>query len=411
MPKRNVLRMLQKEYNTWLQLCKNKMRLSDPGRKREMFEEDLAKLWDIGASDAVQIIQKNKMLSAEKKIEDIAFYDDQRNARNSVISGKDVMLQKSLQKRRERKARLGISGQSSSDEIDSDVFKQSSSTVSTPSSAAEYEPSEKAGPSSQNFFVTLSVPRNLINSSEITEVLDRFKIFNNAATMLIASFVKACQGDVNGFCISRSCTYRARIANRLQISCEIFHQISETPQDCLALHWDGKLTKDHYGNKHEALSVIISGISDIKDGKLFGVQKLEKATGKAQAQASYELLEVCNLKENVKALVFDTTTSNTGWNQGAAKTLEKLLDHKLFYNACCHHVYELVTEAAYNCLFGDSSGPEDANFISFKSCWPKIDKSRNYRLLNVSSKFLQNRKKKIIYELQEIIKKEQKNHL
>ena len=193
MPKRNVLRRLQKEYNTWLQLCKNKMRLSDPGGKREMFEEDLSKLWDIGASDAVQIIQKNKMLSAEKKIEDIiAFYDDQRNARNSVISGKDVMLQKSLHKRQERKARLIISGQSSSDEIDSDVFKQSSSTVSTPSSAAEYEPSEKAGPSSQNSFVTLSVPRNLINSSEITEVLDRFKIADNAATMLIASFVKAC---------------------------------------------------------------------------------------------------------------------------------------------------------------------------------------------------------------------------
>ena len=75
--------------------------------------------------------------------------------------------------------------------------------------------------------------------------------------------------------------------------------------------------------------MIISGISDFKDGKLLGVQKLGKATGKAQTQASYELLEVWNLKKNVKALVFDTTASNTGWNQGAAKTLEKLLDHKL----------------------------------------------------------------------------------
>ena len=230
------------------------------------------------------------MLSAEKKIKDIAIYDDQRNARNSVISGKDVLLQKSLQKRQERKARLIISGQSSSDEIDSDVFKQSSSTVSTRSSTAEYEPSEKAGPSSQNSFVTQSVPRNLINSSEITEVLDRCKISDNAATMLIASFVKACQEDVNDFCLSRSSSYRARIANRLQISSEIFHQISETPQDCLALHWDGKLTKDRCGNKHEEALFVI--ISDFKDGKLLGVQKLEKATGKAQAQASYELLEV-----------------------------------------------------------------------------------------------------------------------
>ena len=153
--------------------------------------------------------------------------------------------------------------------------------------------------------------------------------------MLIASFVKACQGDVNDFCLSRSSTYRARIANRLQISSEIFDQISETPQDCLALHWDGKLTKDRYNNKHEAVSVIIS---DFKDSKLLGVQKLEKVIGKAQAQASYELLEVWNLKENVKALVFDTTASNTGWNQGTAKTLEKLLDHKFFCNACRHHV-------------------------------------------------------------------------
>ena len=48
----------------------------------------------------------------------------------------------------------------------------------------------------------------------------------------------------------------------------------------------------------------------------------------------------------MKALVFNTTASNTGWNQGAAKTLGKLLDHKFFYNACRHHVYALVIEAA-----------------------------------------------------------------
>ena len=42
MPKRNVLRRLQKEYNTWLQLCKNKMRLSDPGRKIKLVECGIA---------------------------------------------------------------------------------------------------------------------------------------------------------------------------------------------------------------------------------------------------------------------------------------------------------------------------------------------------------------------------------
>ena len=56
---------------------KNKTRSSDPGRKHEIFAEALSKLWDIGASDVIQTIQKNKMLSKERKAEDIFFYEDQ----------------------------------------------------------------------------------------------------------------------------------------------------------------------------------------------------------------------------------------------------------------------------------------------------------------------------------------------
>ena len=60
--------------------------------------------------------------------------------------------------------------------------------------------------------------------------------------MLVASFVKACQGDVDDFCLSRSTIYRACIVNRLQISHEIFQEIREAPSQDLALHWDCKLT-------------------------------------------------------------------------------------------------------------------------------------------------------------------------
>ena len=58
----------------------------------------------------------------------------------------------------------------------------------------------------------------------------------------------------------------------------------------------------------------------------------------------------------MKTLVFDTTASNTGWNNGAVKCLEKLLDQNLFYNAYRHHirVYELIIGAVYTCLFGNS---------------------------------------------------------
>ena len=58
----------------------------------------------------------------------------------------------------------------------------------------------------------------------------------------------------------------------------------------MALHWVGKLTKDRLGNKFEALSVVASGSPDYINGKLVGVQKLHKASGNAQAEASLKLL-------------------------------------------------------------------------------------------------------------------------
>ena len=172
--------------------------------------------------------------------------------------------------------------------------------------------------------------------------------------MFVASFIKACQSDVNDFC----------------------------------------------------LSVLVSGTATNKEGKLLRVQMLEKASGTVQADASYDLLEVWNLKQHVKALVFDTTASNTGCNNSATKCLEKLLDQKLFYNACRHHIYEFIIGAVYICLFGDSSAPDDANFKSFQAEWPKIDLIKDYHILEMSSEWFKEKSKLVICELQQIIEKE-----
>ena len=53
------------------------------------------------------------------------------------------------------------------------------------------------------------------------------------------------------------------------------------------------------------------------------------STGKSQANASYDLLEVWELTDNVVALVFDMTASNSGVNKGAAILLEQQLGKKL----------------------------------------------------------------------------------
>ena len=115
----------------------------------------------------------------------------------------------------------------------------------------------------------------------------------------------------------------------------------------IALHWDGKLTTDRLRSKYEALSIIASGcvVSDFENGKLYGIAKLESSTGRAQADASYDMLLMWQITNNFKALVFDTTSSNSGWRNGAAKLLEEQQGRKAFYRACRHHINELVIRA------------------------------------------------------------------
>ena len=66
----------------------------------------------------------------------------------------------------------------------------------------------------------------------------------------------------------------------------------------------------------------------------------------------------------------------------------------------------LIIGAVYTCLFGDSSAPDDANFKCFRAEWPKIDLSKNYHILEMSSEWLKKKSKLVICELQQIIEKE-----
>ena len=89
--------------------------------------------------------------------------------------------------------------------------------------------------------VTLLAPRNILQSKEISTAANRLKISDNSLTMLIASFIKACKGDINDFNLSRSTVRCARSGSRLEISQAIMQDMFHTPPTNSALHWDGKL--------------------------------------------------------------------------------------------------------------------------------------------------------------------------
>jgi hypothetical protein len=64
----------------------------------------------------------------------------------------------------------------------------------------------------------------------------------------------------------------------------------------------------------------------------------------------------------VIGMSFDTTSSNTGVNNGSSVLLERMLKKNLLHLACRHHVLELVGEVVFSTVMGKSTGL--CNFFS-----------------------------------------------
>jgi len=76
--RQNCMLDVMKLWSKWQSLMKNKGRLSDLGNQRANFIARLDTLFDIGAPDAIADIMNSRLLSDEKKQDDIDFYEDQK---------------------------------------------------------------------------------------------------------------------------------------------------------------------------------------------------------------------------------------------------------------------------------------------------------------------------------------------
>ena len=74
-------------WNQWNRLLKNKNRESDAGGKRVNFLAKLDSLFDIGSPDAIQEIMKSRLLTAQKKDDDVAFYLDKKKTERRPWTG------------------------------------------------------------------------------------------------------------------------------------------------------------------------------------------------------------------------------------------------------------------------------------------------------------------------------------
>src|SRR6218665_1869667 len=81
-------------------------------------------------------------------------------------------------------------------------------------------------------------------------------------------------------------------------------------------------------------------------------------TGQAMADVMIEVLSEWGVKNCIKALSFDTTSSNTGRKNSACVLVEMQLQKEVIYLACRHHIHEILLEEAFSIAMGPSTGPD-----------------------------------------------------
>ena len=105
--------------------------------------------------------------------------------------------------------------------------------------------------------------------------------------------------------------------------------------------------------------------------------KLARGTGEDQAAAVCMALEEWGIADRVRAMFFDTTSSNTGRIAGSCVLLEQKLGNELLSSlACRHHVMELIIGAVFQVCLGSTSSPEVPLFKRFQGHWQFIDQQK-----------------------------------
>ncbi|ESN95853.1 hypothetical protein HELRODRAFT_179046 [Helobdella robusta] len=105
-----------------------------------------------------------------------------------------------------------------------------------------------------------------------------------------------------------------------------------------------------------------------------------------EATAVHECLLEWNLEESVKALVFDTTASNTGKKNGACTRLQQKLRRNVLHIACPHHISEIILEHAFAaCMSFNTSGPEIALFLRFRNEFNSINQADYHTIMDDES--------------------------
>ncbi|KYM96046.1 Chondroitin proteoglycan-2 [Cyphomyrmex costatus] len=340
---------VEKLFHSWTNLKKSINKKSATQRRHEHdFVKNLDALFDIAAKDVMDKLADDDKL----------FLISQRD------SGRRGFLPRSTS--------ITVAPETQTDaifsecrDIDAEVFSEllesdlsfSSPNFTTSCSSMELQPPHK---------------KIKIINSEVAATCDRTGISNAAAVMLTGSIIRSLGLNVNDYVFSKTTFLRERKAHRERMSQQLKTNLKVGK--LLVIHWDGKLLTGVDGRgKFDRLPIVLTSRGT---EQLLGAPALDAAKGIDMASAIICTMNEWNVTDGVKALCFDTTSSNTGPHTGLCAVLEKKLDRSFLHLACRHHIAELLLRSVFETYWKGTNGPNIQLFQRFQKQWYNIDTSQ-----------------------------------
>ncbi|XP_065683489.1 uncharacterized protein LOC124813472 [Hydra vulgaris] len=299
-------------------LSKNKLRDTPHNlRKIDAYKLEIKCLFDISVNDAQQKILLNKQVTKKERNIDINFLNDQRGERKAVMGGIDKKYLFTTRRKQKgieftnKRMTTSNSNRLASEFITNLTLNQvrnSSVEAQNKEDNQDFEYQKDCKPRSHKRkpdFVEVMLPRKILKATAVTA--KRYSIQSSAHTATLANVIYSAGGNLKDFDIVSKGSFKC------------------SKGKLLCVHFDTKIVKEYFYGANinvERLALVISSPSIDKE-QLIGVLSITDSRGITQAKAIKEILESWNLWNSVHSVCFDTTSSNTGWMQGACVLLEK----------------------------------------------------------------------------------------
>ena len=190
-------------------------------------------------------------------------------------------------------------------------------------------------------FVAARIPKDILQ--RLLPVAIKEGLTTRQVVVMTSAFLLGSGLNLDDFILSTATCWRQLTEHCGSIGDKALNQFVEKVNDeevKVVCHFDGKILEQDFAGERQSQHRLVSLLSSpsLKREHLLAVAALQKETGYSVALEIFGQLLQMGCDKHVAAAVFDSTSLNTGSEEGAAIHLQRLLDRPILEIECGHHV-------------------------------------------------------------------------